>query len=194
MKTNYFLVFVLLIVSGACKRGSLCDRSEKDEYYDIPAATKPYILNKKGEVLVFANSKNDTVEFLCTEESHDYKLVSNSNVGGADCPIIVKKYVESFEYNYIGDTAFFGFMRIYYNKDFYTENSNIRIYVSDSIYDGNFFENSINSESKDDSIIYLGEKIYGSYLYYNKMIYSKTIGLIKFSDRSNIIWQLIQKK
>lgn len=193
MKTNYFLIFVLLIVSGACKRGSLCDRSEKDEYYDIPAATKPYILNKKGEVLVFANSKNDTVEFLCTEESHDYKLVYNEDEGSADCPIIVKKYVESFEFNYFGDSLIFKYLILNYEKNL-NHLTGLEIQFSDSVYDEHIYENIIDKKTKEDSILYFGQYIHGNYLYYQKVLFNSNLGIIKFFDKQNEPWQLIQKK
>jgi len=193
MKTYYYLILLSIIVAGSCKRSSSCDDRDRDEYYDIPVSTKPFILNKKGEILVFANSKGDSVEFLCTEESHNYKLFSNSNQGSADCPIIVKKYVEHYKFGYDGDPLIFSYMNIGYEK-MIDHLTGLIIHISDSIYDEHIYENIINKITKKDSIIYFGQYIYGNYLYNQKILFNSELGIIKFIDNQNESWQLIQKK
>lgn len=195
MKTTHFLILVLLFGAGSCNRSQKCDDRDGYEYYDIPLATKPFILNKKGEILVFANSKNDTVEFLCTDESRDYKLVYNKNQGSSDCPIIVKKYEESYDYNYLGDTALFGFMRIKYQRSYLSSKllTDFDINISDSIYCNATLDYFL-SENLTDSIFYSGQYFSGTYSPSKNLLFNKELGIIKFIDKQNEPWQIIQKK
>ena len=196
MKTYYYLILLSIIVAGSCKRSSSCDDRDRDEYYDIPVSTKPFILNKKGEILVFANSKGDSVEFLCTEESHNYKLFSNSNQGSADCPIIVKKYVESYNFFYKGDTAFFGFMRIAYSvhpDQGLPILTDFDINVSDSIISNTTLDGLLIKLSTD-SILFSGQYFLGTYSLSKNILYNRKLGVIKFIDNQNRSWQLFQKK
>jgi len=196
VKTYYYLVLLTIIVAGSCKRSSSCDDRDRDEYYDIPVSTKPFILNKKGEILVFGNSKGDSIEFLCTEESHNYKLFSNSNEGSADCPIIVKKYVESYDFFYKGDTALFGFMRIAYSglpDQVPPIETRFDVNVSDSIISSTTLDYLLIIVSTD-SILFSGQYFLGTYSLSKNILYNRKLGIIKFIDNQNKSWQLIQKK
>jgi hypothetical protein len=192
----FLVITVLSLAHFGCKRGRSCDDKPLNEYYDIPISTIPFILNKKNEILVFANSQGDTIEFLFTEVLHNYELIySDPQYGSIDCFKQYKKYAEYYKFKYKGDTAFFAYMNVKYEAaPLINLVTGIEIAISDSIYDEQIFERLINDETPKDSIIYLGQNIIGNYLSNKKILFNIDIGLIKFIDERNIVWQLIEIK
>jgi hypothetical protein len=195
---NFSILIILLsFLLLGCKRGRSCDDKPLNEYYDIPISTIPFILNKKDEILVFANTKGDTIEFLCTEESHDYELIySDPQYGSIDCHKQYKKYAEYYKYKYKGDPAFFRFMDVKYivNKYgiplIYTD---FGVNISDSINSINLFEDLLIRKSTD-SIYFSGQYYLGTYFVERNIVFNSQLGIIKFIDNNNVVWQLINKK
>ncbi len=198
MKIKLHLLCFGIMIAISCKRETNCDDTAIEEYYDIPTSTKPFILNKKGEILVFANSKGDTVEFFCTDESHDYKIAfENSHYGTADCSRPFIKYAESYEYKYSGDTSFFGFMRVNYitnlNLPTYGTFTDFEINISDSILSKNTIENMLK-RTQTDSILFSGKYYKGTYFVNPNILFNKELGIIKFIDSQKEQWRLIIKE